>query len=410
MKSTKKVWFWLIGLVSLVSVSIAFYAIRKPHASGQDEHGHSESDGHGHNEAKAGKDDHGEEHSEGVVKKSAEDLTKMGAKVEKAAGGVITTEVLLQGSLEAQPDSVGHIVPRMQGVVKEVRKQLGDVVKKGETLAVIESRNLADIKTAWLAAREKLALATSAFKREEELWNKKIVSEQDYLNSKKELTEAQIEHDGAKQKIQSIGLDPEAIAQPGSSLVRFELRSPLAGIVVERHLTVGETTKEDEAVFVVANLDKVNAVLQVYPKDLPFVKVGQSAQISISGSKESTPGTVTFLSPILDAQSRSAKAHVLVDNPSGQFRPGLFISASISLEASEATVLISRKSIQKVEGKDVVFVQTDEGFVPSPVEIGRSTADLVEVLSGLELEEFYVSEGSFLLKAELAKSEAAHDH
>lgn len=408
MKSTKKVWFCLVGLVALVSVSIAFYAARKPHASGQDEHGHGESDSHGHGEAD--KDDHGEEHSEGVVKKSAEDLTKMGAKLEKAAGGVITTEVLLQGSLEARPDSVGHIVPRMQGVVKEVRKQLGDVVKKGETLAVIESRDLADIKTAWLAAREKLGLATSAFKREEELWNKKIVSEQDYFNSKKELTEAQIEHDGAKQKIQSIGLDPEAIAQPGTSLVRFELRSPLAGIVVERHLTVGETTKEDEAVFVVANLDKVNAVLQVYPKDLPYIKVGQSAQISISGSKESTPGTVTFLSPILDAQSRSAKAHVLVANPTGQFRPGLFISAAISLEASEATVLISRKSMQKVEGKDVVFVQTDEGFVPSPVEIGRSTADLVEVLSGLELEEFYVSEGSFLLKAELAKSEAAHDH
>jgi cobalt-zinc-cadmium efflux system membrane fusion protein len=298
----------------------------------------------------------------------------------------------------------------MQGVVKEVRKQLGESVKKGETMAVIESRSLADIKTEWLAAREKLALASSSFKREEELWNKKIVSEQEYLNSRKELSQAQIEHDGARQKIQSIGLDPESIAEPGTSLVRFELRSPLTGIVVERHLTVGETTKEDEAVFVVANLDKVNAVLQVYPKDLPYVKVGKSANITISGTAEKTAGTVTFLSPILDAQSRSAKAHVLIENQNGQFRPGLFVGAAISLEASEATVLIPRKALQKVDGKDVVFVQTEEGFVPSPIEIGRSTQELVEVLSGLEPEEFYVSEGSFLLKAELAKSEASHDH
>jgi membrane fusion protein, heavy metal efflux system len=410
MNSTKKVWFWLIGLVSLVSILTAFYATRKPHNTVADSHGHGETDSHGHEEEGSDKEEHGAESSEGVVNKNSEDLVKMGAKVEKASSGMLATEVILQGSLEAQADSVGHIVPRMQGVVKEVRKQLGDSVQKGETLAVIESRNLADIKTAWLAAREKLALATSAFNREEELWKKKIVSEQEYFNSKKELSEAQIEHNGAKQKIQSIGLNPEAIAEPGTSLVRFELKSPLTGIVVERHLTVGETTKEDEAVFVVANLAKVNAVLQVYPKDLLYVKVGQPAQVSISGTKETTPGTLTFLSPILDAQSRSAKAHVLVDNSSGQFRPGLFVSASISLGESEAKILISRKAIQKVDGKEVVFVQTDEGFVPSPIEIGRSTTEFIEVLSGLEPEEFYVSEGSFLLKAELAKSEAAHDH
>lgn len=406
MKSTKKAWFWLIGLVSIISVLIVFYASRKPHGAAEGAHAHGKS----HGNEQGGEEGHGEESPEGLVIKSSEDLLKMGAKVEKAASGVMTTEVLLQGSIEAQPDSLGHIVPRMQGVVKEVRKQLGDGVKKGETLAVIESRNLADLKTGWLAAREKLALATSSFKREEELWKKKIVSEQEYFNSKKELSEAQIEHSGAKQKIESIGLYPESIAEPGASLVRFELKSPLAGIVTERHLTVGETTKEDETVFVVANLAKVNAVLQVYPKDLPFVKVGQSAQVSISGSLETTPGSVTFLSPILDAQSRSAKAHVLVDNSSGQYRPGLFISASISRGTSEAKVLISRKAIQKIDGKEVIFVQTDEGFVPSPIEIGRSTNESVEVLSGLEPEELYVSEGSFLLKAELAKSEAAHDH
>jgi membrane fusion protein, heavy metal efflux system len=404
MKSTKKVWFWLIGLVSVISVFIVFYASRKPHGAAEGAHVES------HGNEQGGEEGHGEESPEGLVIKSSEDLLKMGAKVEKAASGVMTTEVLLQGSIDAQPDSLGHIVPRMQGVVKEVRKQPGDGVKKGETLAVIESRNLADMKTGWLAAREKLALATSSFKREEELWKKKIVSEQEYFNSRKELSEAQIEHRGAKQKIESIGLNPDAIAEPGTSLVRFELKSPLAGIVIERHLTVGETTKEDEAVFVVANLAKVNAVLQVYPKDLPFVKVGQSAQVSISGSQETIPGSVTFLSPILDAQSRSAKAHVLVDNSSGQYRPGLFISASISRGTSEAKVLISRKAIQKIDGKEVVFVQTDEGFVPSPIEIGRSTNEVVEVLSGLEPEELYVSEGSFLLKAELAKSEAAHDH
>jgi cobalt-zinc-cadmium efflux system membrane fusion protein len=403
-----KVWILLVGLVSLVSLGVAVYVGRMAPAPKVDAHGHGDS--HGPGEEGDHKDEHVEGHSEGVVKMASEELEKMGVKLEKASGGQISTEISMQGSLEAQPDSVAHVVPRMQGVVKEVRKKLGDSVKKGETLAVIESRDLADIKTAWLAAREKRTLASSAFKREEELFNKKIVSEQDYLSAKKELSAAQIEYDGTKQKIQSLGLDPEQIAEPGASLVRFDLKAPLKGVVVERHLTVGETTKEAEPAFVIAELSKVLAVLQIYPKDLPFVKVGLKAKITLSGGLETTEGQVLFLSPILDAQTRSANAHVMVDNASGNFRPGLFVNANISLGAAEAALLVSRKAMQKVEGKEVIFVQTDEGFIPSPIEIGKSNSEWVEVLSGLEPEETYVSEGSFLLKAELAKSEAAHEH
>jgi cobalt-zinc-cadmium efflux system membrane fusion protein len=347
------------------------------------------------------------------VKKTVEELQALGATVMVAEAGTIATQITLQGALEPLPDSVGHIVPRIPGVVREVRKKLGDTVKKGETLAVLESRDLADAKSSWLAARERLSAAESAFKREESLWQKKITSEQDYLEAKKAASEARIEQNSAFQKLESLGLSPAQLSSTtggAGSLVRYELKSPLAGIVVERHLTVGETTKTEEPAFVVAELSKINAVVQVYPKDLPAVRQGLKGTVTLSTGGQKTTGTVTFVSPILDAESRAAKAHLLIDNASGLFRPGLFVTAALDVDATEAAVIVSRDAIQKVENKDVVFVQTEEGFVPSPLELGRSNATHVEVLSGLEAGEKFVAKGSFLLKAEAAKAQAGHDH
>lgn len=374
-------------------------------AGSKDEHGHEEGKGDEHGTSEAG-------HDEGIVKKTPEDLQALGAAIAIAGPGKLATQVTLQGTLEPLPDSVVHIVPRVAGVVREVRKKLGDSVRKGETLAILESRDLADVKSAWLAAREKLSAAESALKREEELWNKKITSEQDYLNAKKTASEAHIEHSNALQKLESLGLSQAQLTSQGGSrsLIRYELKSPLAGVVVERHLTVGETTKGEEAVLIVAELSKVNAVLQVYPKDLPMIRKGLKGTIALANATQKASGEVTYVSPMLDLESRAAKAHLLLENAKGHFRPGLFVTATIDTDESEAAIVVPKESLQKVENKDVVFVQTDEGFVPSPVELGRSNNTHVEILSGLEAGEKFVTTGSFLLKAELAKSEAGHDH
>ena len=356
----------------------------------------------------------GESHDEGVVKKTPEELEALGAKIAIAGPGKIATQVLLQGTLEPLPDSIGHIVPRIPGVVREVLKRLGDSVRKGEILAVLESKDLADAKSLWLVAKEKLSSAESALKREEALRAKKLTSEQEYLNAKKAVTEARIEHSSSLQKLESLGLTQSQLSGVHStgkgSLVRYELKSPLAGVVVERHLTVGETTKADEAVFVVAELSKVNAVLQVFPKDLALIQKGLKGVVSLQSGAQKATGVITFVSPILDPSSRAAKAHIEIANTGGNFRPGLSVNAELEISEAEAAVVIMKEAVQKIENKNVVFVHTSEGFVPSPIEIGRSNNSHVEIISGLDAGEKFVSAGSFLLKAEQAKSEAGHEH
>lgn len=378
-------------------------AAKDPHGHADEGGGHG---GHGQGEGES----HGEE---GVIKKTAEELKSLGADVATAAIGPLASEVVLQGALEPLPESIAHVVPRIPGVVREVRKSLGDAVRKGEILAILESRDLADAKSAWRAAMEKRDAAEAALKREEELWAKKITPEKDLLDARRAFSEARIDYDASTQKLGNLGFSEARLAslrESAGSLVRFELTSPLAGTIVERHLTVGESTKDEEPAFVVAELSKVNAVVQIYPKDLASIAKDQAAQVKLSTGSESASGKVTFVSPLLDATSRAARAHILLDNASGRFRPGLFVTATLRTGESEAGVVISKEALQKLEGKDVVFVQTDDGFVSSPVELGRQNGTQVEILSGLDVGEVFVSKGSFLLKAELAKSEAAHDH
>jgi cobalt-zinc-cadmium efflux system membrane fusion protein len=407
----------LVGAITLLTLGawLGWLQGRTPSSGAGAAHADAAKDAHDHGaEGDAHADGEEDAHAdEGVVKKTPDELKALGADVAKATPGHIASEIVLQGALEPLPESIAHVVPRIPGVVREVRKSLGDVVRKGEILAILESRDLADAKSAWRTAKEKRDAAEAALKREEELWAKRITPEKDLIDARRAFSEARNDYDASTQKLGNLGFSEarlDSLQGSSGSLVRFELTSPLAGTIVERHLTVGESTDDKEPAFVVAELSKVNAVVQVYPKDLGAIAKDQAARVKLSTGSEVASGKVTFVSPLLDATSRSARTHILLDNSSGHFRPGLFVSATLQTGESEAGVVIPKEALQKLEGKDVVFVHTDEGFVPSPVELGRQNGSQVEILSGLDEGETFVTKGSFLLKAELAKSEAGHDH
>ena len=155
----------------------------------------------------------------------------------------------LPGEIVPNADRVAHVVPRVPGVVREVRKVLGDHVRKGEILLVLDSKELADNKAAFLSAREKLDLAQSNYDREEDLWKKKISPTQDYLQAKQALTEARIELRSAEQKLHALGFSDAYLAQlpsqPDVSYIRYEVIAPFDGVIIEKHVALGEAHKED---------------------------------------------------------------------------------------------------------------------------------------------------------------------
>lgn len=151
--------------------------------------------------------------------------------------------------------------------------------------------------------------------------------------------------------------------------------------------------------------------LQVPPTALPLVKKGQRVVISAGQSIPEAAGTISYVSPVLLEDTRTALTHVELPNHDGHWRPaGLFVTATIVAGENQASVLLPKSAIQTIEGKPSVFVQTEEGFEARPVTLGPSNDAHVEITKGLSSGERYAATETFILKAELAKGEASHQH
>jgi membrane fusion protein, heavy metal efflux system len=378
------------------------------HEENAEPKGHDEHDGH---EPHEGHEGHGQEQ---VVRLSEAQLREFGIEVATAGPGKLGTLVALPGQVALNDDRQAHIVPRTSGVVQQVLKRLGDRVRAGEVMAVIESRELADLKSAYLNAKDRVLMAEVTFRREEDLWKKKISPEQEYLEAKRVLTEARIDLRAAEQKLHALGFSEADLNRlpphAETTFTRYPITAPFDGTVIEKHITLGEVVKDDNAIYVIADLRTVWVNLSVYSKDLPLVREGQPVRIAADKRIPWAQGSVYYVAPVIDEQTRTALARAVLPNPDGYWRPGLFVTATIVVGATDVPLMISENALQTIEGQASVFVQTPEGFEVRPVKLGRVNETHVEILSGLEPGERYAATETFLLKAELAKGEATHQH
>jgi len=343
---------------------------------------------------------------EGKVELSDAQVKAASIVIDTAGAATIKSALQLPGEIRLNEDRTSHVVPRIAGVVESVQASLGQSVKKGQVLAVIASQAASEQRSELQTAQKRLALARTTFEREKRLWEQKVSAEQDYLQAGQALNEAQVAVSNAQQKLSAVGLTQ------GSSggLNRFELRAPFDGMVIEKHLSLGEAVKEDTTVFTVSDLGQVWAEINVPAKDLPMVRVGEKVNIKATAFDASAQGTITFVGALIGEQTRMAKAHVVLPNPQGAWRPGLFVTVEVTASEANVPVTVASDAIQSLGDKPVVFVKVSDGFVAQPVQLGRSDGKRVEVLQGLQAGAAYASIGSFVVKSELGKASAEHTH
>lgn len=368
-----------------------------------------------HAEGEHGEEEGGHAEEELVVLTAAE-LDEFGIDVRTASSGTMAVEKKLPGEVRANEDRYAHVTPRVEGVVRSVSASVGSYVRAGQTMAVIESRELADLKADYLAALEREELARTSFEREERLYEQEITAEADYLEARQELAEARIRTRSARQKLIALGFSDgyiQALPREGErSLVTYPLTAPISGSVVEKHIVPGEAVEAATDAFEIADLSTVWADLSVYQRDLGVVREGQGVVIDAGPGQPRMRGTISYVRPIVGEETRTAIARAVIQNPDGVLRPGQFVTGLIAVDEAEVEVVVPETAVIDVEGVPSIFVQTEEGFVPRPVEVGDRTADRVAITSGLEPGDRYVAEGAFALKAELGKSEmdAGHAH
>ena len=343
---------------------------------------------------------------EGTIELSDAQIKTAGVTIQTAGPARIHSSLQLPGEIRFNEDRTAHIVPRLPGVVESVHANLGQQVKKGQVLAVIASTQLSEQRSELLSAQKRLSLAQLTHDREKKLWQEKISAEQDYLQAQQVLHEAEIAVQNARQKLNALG----ANASTSGPLTRFELRAPFDGMVVEKHIALGEAVKEDANVFTLSDLSTVWAEIIVSAKDLNTVRMGEKATIKATAFESTASGTVAYVGALLSEQTRTAKARVALPNPQMAWRPGLFVNVELISSEVDVPVAVSIDAIQSVNDKPIVFVKVAGGFLPQPVVTGRVNSKLIEIVKGLKANTPYAAAGSFVIKSEQGKGSATHQH
>jgi cobalt-zinc-cadmium efflux system membrane fusion protein len=324
--------------------------------------------------------------------------------------------IAVPGSIVPSGDHIARVAVRLLGTVAELRKRLGDTVRAGEVVAVIESREVADAKSEYLAARLVFDLQQTLFNRSTRLFEGKILSENDFLRARTTFEDARVKIEIARQKLFALSLTAEQIEalpqQPVETLRLQELRAPIAGRIAERRVELGSLVGregQESELYVIVNLDVVWAELAVPSSDLASVHEGQKINIAAGTGGEPSPATIMFVSPLLDKDTRAARVAASVDNTALKWRPGSFITAEIPTDVTPAAVTVPKTALQSFKGDTVVFVRTAKGFEARKVSIGRQDERLAEVTAGLSAGECIAVANTFTLRADLGKAEAEHE-
>ena len=366
-------------------------------------------------EAREGAVEHGHHHDE--VHLTDEQIKAADIEVAEAQPGVLQRKLQVPGTIVPSGERIARVSVKLLATVTELPKRLGDTVQKGEVVAVIESREVADAKSEYLAARVTHALQEKLVTRAKTLAESRAMAENEYLRQRGSFDDARVKLNSARQKLFALGLTEEQIRQlpehPVETLHRQELYSPIAGRVAERRVDLGALVGREgleSELFVIVDLSEVWAELAIAPADLPAIREGQQITVASAVIGERAQAKIMFVSPLLDKDTRAARVIALLPNPKDLWRPGSFITADIPLANQPAGLVIPKTALQSINGEPVVFVRTAEGFEKGIVRTGREDEDAVEIIAGLVAGERIAVSNTFTLKAELGKAGVADQH
>lgn len=198
--------------------------------------------------------------------------------------------------------------------------------------------------------------------------------------------------------------------ESNQSLTVYDLVAPLTGTIIDRQVALGEHVGEQKVAFTIADLSNIWVDFSVYRRDLNRVRVGDTVVIDPEDGGPTIETKISYISPVGNSDTQSALARAVVNNEGLRLRPGLFVTGRVLLTAKPVNVAIKSSALQTIENRTVVFVRVGEKFEPRDVEVGDRDPEHVEIMFGLFEGDIYAAQNSFVIKAEMGKGSAAHEH
>lgn len=293
---------------------------------------------------------------------------------------------------------LAQINARAPGVVRNLKVDIGSVVKKGEPLVVIDSPSVGADRARLAAAKTRVATAEENLTRQQRLVTEGVAAQQVLLPAEHELAGARAEHEALRTSLSIMGAS-------GGGAGAYTLTAPIAGVVATRNVTIGKLVDSEDVLLEVVDTRSLWADAEVPEGDLPRIAMGQTMALTFDAlPNRELKGVVSYIAPAVDPHTRSVKVRVPLENADGSLRANMFGQARIAASAAESRLVVPRTALQRVEDTALLFVRlSNTEYETRRVKLGSSEGELVEVLSGVKAGEDVVTTGSFLLKTETSK-------
>lgn len=362
-------------------------------------------------EAGAGKDEPKKEEAKegGALTLSSEEAQRAGIKIEPLEPGAFADAVTVTATIRPNQDRIARVAPRVEGRIISVAAKLGDNVKPGQVLAVLDSLAIGEAQSALQQAQSNHRIAQADFKRAESLNADEIIPQREFLKAKSELEKAAAELRAAQDKLRLLGGSPQ---NGGNAASSFPLVSPLGGTVVQKAGIVGELATPAEPMFTVADLSRVWIEANLTEDALSKVQPGAEATVNVTAYPgDQFKGRVSYVANLLDKDSRTVPARIEVDNKDGRLKPEMFATATIETTGAKRQVMsVPDAAILLLQGQPTIFVVKGEGFEPRAIEPGEKLSGRTVIKSGAVAGEKVVAAGAYALKARLLKSQIGDEH
>lgn len=324
-------------------------------------------------------------------------IAASGVQVQVVSVGGLSAEIVAQATVVAEPNGQAVLTARAAGAVARLTKRLGDPVKAGETLALVESREASQISAGRSTAAAKANLARKVLAREKSLYEQKVSPLQDY-----EAAQAQAQAADAEARSASAAVGAANVSRDGRYVM---VVSPISGRITAMAASLGAYVQPETELFRVADPGKVQIEASVTAVDAQRIKPGDQAVIE-TGPGAIRTAVVRSVTPGVSEQTRSATVVLALTGGAGDVQPGQAVRARIVAgPAASSGIVIPEDAVQSVGGREVVFVRTARGFRVQPVVVGARSAGRVQIAEGLKARDAIAMKNAFLLKAELGKGE-----
>ena len=317
-----------------------------------------------------------------------------GIVTETVGAGGLSAEIVAQAAVSASPTGEAIVTARAGGAVVRLLKRLGDPVRAGETLAIVESRDAAQFASDIKVAAARSALAQKGLARERYLYEQKVSSRADYEKAQAEEAMAAAEAQRARSTAGAANVTAD-----GRGVI---VASPISGRVTAITAKLGAFVQPETELFRVANPREIQIEAAIGSLDAARLAPGDRAVIELPDGR-TVDGRVRAVTPTLNTETRAATA--VIDVASAGLPPGLAVRVRLlpSRSGGSTGIVVAEQSVQSLGGRDVVFVRTPQGFRARPVTTGQRSAGRIELVSGLQPGQVVATTNAFLLKAELGK-------